>query len=152
MRNGHTGDLRTKLKIASQVSRALAYVHTQKIIHRDLKPENIHINAAGVVKLIDFGIAKTEGLQMTRAGYVLGTPFYMAPEQVTGEQITEQVDVYAFGVLLFELLTGRRLKLTAIQASQGTDSYSGLGGTQTDGRMLLELTSGKRVVRVALAK
>ena len=108
MRNGHVGDLRNKLKIASQVARALAYVHTQKIVHRDLKPENSHINTAGVVKLIDFGIAKTEGLQMTRAGYVLGTPFYMAPEQVTGEQITEQVDVYAFGVLLFELLTGRK--------------------------------------------
>ena len=108
MRNGHTGVLRDRLKIAAQVARALEYVHTQKIIHRDLKPENIHINAAGVVKLIDFGIAKTEGLQMTRAGYVLGTPFYMAPEQVTGAQITEQVDVYAFGVLLFELLTGRK--------------------------------------------
>jgi serine/threonine-protein kinase len=108
MRNGHVGDLRHKLKIAAQVARALAYVHTQKIVHRDLKPENIHINTAGVVKLIDFGIAKTEGLQMTRAGYVLGTPFYMAPEQVTGEQITEQVDIYAFGVLLFELLTGRK--------------------------------------------
>jgi len=108
MRNGHTGALRDKLKIAAQVARALGYVHTQKIIHRDLKPENIHINTAGVVKLIDFGIAKTEGLQMTRAGYVLGTPYYMAPEQVTGENITEQVDVYAFGVLLFELLTGRK--------------------------------------------
>jgi serine/threonine-protein kinase len=108
MRNGHTGALRDKLKIAAQVARALEYVHTQKIIHRDLKPENIHINTAGVVKLIDFGIAKTEGLQMTRAGYVLGTPFYMAPEQVTGQHITEQVDVYAFGVLLFELLTGRK--------------------------------------------
>jgi formylglycine-generating enzyme required for sulfatase activity len=108
MRNGHTGALRDKLKIAAQVARALGYVHTQKIVHRDLKPENIHINTAGVVKLIDFGIAKTEGLQMTRAGYVLGTPFYMAPEQVRGENITEQVDVYAFGVLLFELLTGRK--------------------------------------------
>jgi formylglycine-generating enzyme required for sulfatase activity len=108
LRDGHTGDLRNKLKIAAQVARALGYVHTQKIIHRDLKPENIHINSAGVVKLIDFGIAKTEGLQMTRAGYVLGTPFYMAPEQVLGENITEQVDVYAFGVLLFELLTGKK--------------------------------------------
>lgn len=108
LRNNSTGDLRNKLKIAAQVARALGYVHTQKIIHRDLKPENIHINTAGVVKLIDFGIAKTEGLQMTRAGYVLGTPYYMAPEQVRGENITEQVDVYAFGVLLFELLTGRK--------------------------------------------
>ena len=108
MRNGHTGALRDRLKIAAQVARALAYVHTQKIIHRDLKPENIHINTAGVVKLIDFGIAKTEGLNMTRAGYVLGTPYYMAPEQVRGENITDQVDVYAFGVLLFELLTGRK--------------------------------------------
>ena len=108
LRNGNLGDLRNKLKIASQVARALKYVHTQKIIHRDLKPENIHINTAGVVKLIDFGIAKTEGLAMTRAGYVLGTPFYMAPEQVTGDRITEQVDVYAFGVLMFELFTGKK--------------------------------------------
>src|SRR5262249_39612576 len=53
-----------------------------------------------------FGIAKTEGLQMTRAGYVLGTPFYMAPEQVMGSAMTEQVDVYAFGILLFELFAG----------------------------------------------
>src|SRR5580704_12843537 len=106
IKGGHTGDQKSKLKIALQVARALGYIHTQKIIHRDIKPENIHINAAGVVKLMDFGIAKTEGLNMTRAGYVLGTPYYMAPEQVTGQNITEQVDVYAFGVLLFELLTG----------------------------------------------
>ena len=57
---------------------------------------------------MDFGIAKTEGLSMTRAGYVLGTPYYMAPEQVTGQDITEQVDVYSFGILLFELLTGMK--------------------------------------------
>ncbi len=105
---GDTGDLRSKLKIALQVSCALGYVHKQKVIHRDIKPENIHINATGVVKLMDFGIAKTEGLSMTRAGYVLGTPYYMAPEQITGQNITEQVDVYAFGVLLFELLTGKK--------------------------------------------
>ncbi len=108
IKNGHTGDLKGKLKIAVQVARALQYIHTQKIIHRDIKPENVHINQAGVVKLMDFGIAKTEGLAMTRAGYVLGTPYYMAPEQVTGQGITEQVDVYAFGVLLFELMTGTK--------------------------------------------
>ena len=108
MKHGHLGDLTAKLKIALQVARALQYVHSQKIIHRDIKPENIHITPAGVVKLMDFGIAKTEGLAMTRAGYVLGTPYYMAPEQVTGQGITEQVDVYSFGILLFELLTGMK--------------------------------------------
>lgn len=106
IKNGHTGELRDKLKIAVQTARALAYIHSQKIIHRDIKPENINVSPSGVVKLMDFGIAKTEGLQMTRAGYVLGTPYYMAPEQVTGQNVTEQVDVYSFGVLVFELMTG----------------------------------------------
>ncbi len=106
IRDGHTGDITNKLKIALQIARALRHIHTQKIVHRDIKPENVHITTAGIVKLMDFGIAKTEGLSMTRAGYVLGTPYYMAPEQVMGQEITEQVDVYAFGVLLFELITG----------------------------------------------
>jgi len=108
IRHGNTGDLRKKLKIAIQIARALEYVHRAKIIHRDIKPENVHINTAGVVKLMDFGIAKTEDLSVTRAGYVLGTPYYMAPEQVKGEKITELVDVYAFGILLFELLVGQK--------------------------------------------
>ena len=107
IRDGHTGDLRGKLKIALQVARALEYIHSQGIVHRDIKPENVHLNAAGVVKLMDFGIAKTANMSLTRAGYVLGTPYYMAPEQVTGQNVTEQVDVYAFGVLLFELLSGQ---------------------------------------------
>src|SRR5215472_15112933 len=106
IKNGHTGEIKDKLQIAVQVARALGYIHTQKIVHRDIKPENVHINTAGVVKLMDFGIAKTEGLAMTRAGYVLGTPYYMSPEQVMGQEITEQVDVYAFGVLVFELFAG----------------------------------------------
>jgi len=108
IRDGHTGDLRGKLKIALQVARALEYIHSQGIVHRDIKPENVHLNAAAVVKLMDFGIAKTADMSLTRAGYVLGTPYYMAPEQVTGQNVTEQVDVYAFGVLLFELLSGQK--------------------------------------------
>jgi len=108
IKNGRTGDLSNKLRIALDIARALEYTHSLKIIHRDIKPENVHINQAGVVKLMDFGIAKTEGLGMTRAGYVLGTPYYMAPEQVMGQGITEQVDVYSFGILLFELMTGRK--------------------------------------------
>ena len=106
IRDGHTGDLANKLRIALDIARALAYIHGQKIIHRDIKPENMHITTAGAVKLMDFGIAKTEGLSLTRAGFVLGTPYYMAPEQVLGKEVTDQVDVYAFGILLYELLLG----------------------------------------------
>ncbi len=108
IKGNRTGDLASRLKIALQVARALEYIHTQKIVHRDIKPENVHITSSGTVKLMDFGIAKTEGLSMTRAGYVLGTPYYMAPEQVTGQNITNQVDVYAFGILLFELITSQK--------------------------------------------
>lgn len=108
LKSGKAGGIKDKLRIALQLARALGYIHTQNIIHRDIKPENIHISAAGVVKLMDFGIAKAKGLALTHAGYVLGTPYYMAPEQVSGNNITAQVDVYAFGILLFELLTGSK--------------------------------------------
>lgn len=108
IKNRHTGDLRTQLNIALQIARALEYIHSRKIIHRDIKPENIHIDTAGKVKLMDFGIAKREdsNLHLTKAGFTLGTPYYMAPEQVLGQQLTSLVDIYAFGVMLFELLAG----------------------------------------------
>jgi len=104
IKNGHTGDLNRKLKMACQIGRALDYIHGRKIIHRDIKPENINVDAQGKVTLMDFGIAKSEGVQLTRAGFTLGTPYYMAPEQVLGRPLTPQADVYAFGILLFELL------------------------------------------------
>lgn len=109
IQNRHTGDLKNKLRIALQMARALHYIHGLNVIHRDIKPENVFINSAGNVKLMDFGIAKTEGLALTRTGFVPGTPRYMAPDQIRGEGITVQVDVYSFGVLLFELLTGLKL-------------------------------------------
>jgi len=105
---GHTGDLRNKLNIALQIARAIEYIHSQNIIHRDIKPDNIRIVPSGAVKLIDFGVAKSHGHTLTRHGYVIGTPCYMAPEQVRGEDATKLVDVYAFGALLFELLVGVR--------------------------------------------
>lgn len=108
IRDGRTGDLHQRLLIAVQAARALEYIHSQNIIHRDVKPDNIHVNLKGTVKLIDFGIAKVADLSRTRAGYVLGTPYYMAPEQVRGEAVTPLVDVYAFGVLLFELMADVR--------------------------------------------
>src|SRR5712692_7661298 len=108
IRSGRAGDFTSRMRMALQTARALNYIHARKIIHRDIKPENIHISKTGKVKLMDFGIAKSEGVQLTRAGFTLGTPYYMAPEQVLGQPLTPQADVYAFGVLLFELLTGTK--------------------------------------------
>ena len=108
IKNNRLGNLQRRIKIALQVARALDYIHARKIIHRDIKPENIHLDPAGKVKLVDFGIAKSPGIQLTGAGFTLGTPYYMAPEQVLGQPLTPQADVYAFGILLFELLTGTK--------------------------------------------
>ena len=108
IREGHLGDIQAKLRIALQIARALEHIHSLNIVHRDIKPENIHLSNSGAVKLMDFGIAKTQGFSMTRTGYVMGTPFYMAPEQVVGKNIGPAVDIYAFGVLFFELLAGVR--------------------------------------------
>jgi len=106
IRDGHTGSIEDRLRIALQVARALEYTHSKKIIHRDIKPENINLDPGGRAKLMDFGIAKSQDLTLTKTGFALGTPYYMAPEQVLGKPATELVDVYAFGILLYELLTG----------------------------------------------
>ncbi len=108
MKGGRTGDLEYKLRVGLQIARALEYIHHRKIIHRDIKPENIHIDVAGKVKLMDFGIAKKEGISLTRAGFTLGTPYYMSPEQVLGKPPTNLVDVYAFGIVLMELISGQK--------------------------------------------
>ncbi len=108
IRDKHTGDVANRLRIALDIARALEYIHSQKIIHRDIKPDNVHIDRSGKVKLMDFGIAKAEGLHLTRTGFAVGTPYYMSPEQVRGEPATDSMDIYAFGILLYELLTGQK--------------------------------------------
>jgi formylglycine-generating enzyme required for sulfatase activity/tRNA A-37 threonylcarbamoyl transferase component Bud32 len=105
---GRVGDPKRKLAIAIQIARALEHVHQANIIHRDIKPENVQVTAGGGIKLIDFGIAKAGGRSLTRTGFTIGSPHFMAPEQVRGETATRLVDIYAFGVLLAELTSGVR--------------------------------------------
>jgi serine/threonine-protein kinase len=95
--------------LAEQMLRGLGAAHERGVVHRDLKPGNIMVTPAGVVKLVDFGLADAaEESTLTPAGYVVGTPAYMAPEQAIGSRPTPQSDLFSLGVILYELLTGRR--------------------------------------------
>ncbi len=94
------------LDIAAQVADALAYAHRNGVVHRDIKPDNIMIVGDGRVKITDFGIAQMPASSATQAGTLLGSPKYMAPEQVTGQRVDGRADIYALGVVLYEMLTG----------------------------------------------
>lgn len=108
IRNGRLGDFQSRIILSLQIARVLTYVHARKILHRDIKPENLHIDREGKLRLMDFGFAKMEGVHFTRSGFTVGTPSYMSPEQVLGKPLTPQADIYAFGILLFELFTGAK--------------------------------------------
>src|SRR5215469_7442096 len=112
------------LAIARQIGDALEAAHEKGIVHRDLKPTNIKIKSDGGVKVLDFGLAKmaeatvvagspeespTLTMEATRAGQILGTASYMAPEQARGKTVDKRADIWAFGVVLYEMLSGRRL-------------------------------------------
>jgi serine/threonine-protein kinase len=98
----------TAVNVAKQVCEGLSEAHRMGVIHRDLKPSNIMIDKAGNVRIMDFGIARslrTEGI--TGSGVMIGTPEYMAPEQVEGKEVDQRSDIYSLGVILYEMVTGR---------------------------------------------
>ncbi len=119
--------LEEAIPIARQIAEGLEAAHERGIIHRDLKPANIKLTPAGVVKILDFGLAKSAGefsavapgssptmsptlsLAMTQAGMILGTAAYMSPEQARGKPVDRRADIWAFGIVLYEMLTGEQL-------------------------------------------
>jgi serine/threonine-protein kinase len=106
-------ELKTILRMMTQLLDALDFAHEAGVIHRDIKPANVMLDAGGQVKLTDFGVARiTDGdgeqAEATRAGQMIGTPAYMSPEQIQGQAIDRRTDIFSAGILFYQLLTGQK--------------------------------------------
>jgi serine/threonine protein kinase len=108
MRSGDPLLLQEKLDTLVQVARALHYAHEHQVVHRDMKPSNIRLLEDGTAKIMDFGIAKLQGTDVTKTGMMVGTVHYMSPEQVRGLRLDGRSDVFSAGVILYELLASQR--------------------------------------------
>jgi eukaryotic-like serine/threonine-protein kinase len=112
------------LEIACQVAEGLAYAHERGIIHRDIKPANIMLADRGPAKIMDFGLARMRVADhKTSTGIVLGTPRYMSPEQITGQPVDQRTDIFSLGIVLWEMLTGKRL-FSGTEMAQVTHSIT----------------------------
>src|SRR5277367_1600591 len=101
--------LKRAVKFAIDIATGMAVAHQAGIVHRDLKPANVLIDNDGLLKIVDFGVAAAQSqgdTQLTKTGYVIGSPKYMAPEQILGKKVDERADIYSLGVILYELFTG----------------------------------------------
>jgi serine/threonine-protein kinase len=102
-------DLKLAVRYGCDIATGMAVAHLAGIVHRDLKPANILVNDEKFLKIVDFGVAaahKEGDTQLTKTGYVIGSPKYMAPEQILGKKVDERADIYSLGVILYEMLTG----------------------------------------------
>jgi serine/threonine-protein kinase len=105
---GAAGPLPERLRVMTQVAAGMAEVHAAGLVHRDLKPANIHVTPEGEAKIMDFGLVRLSDSEMTRTGMVMGSPAYMAPEQLRGDHADARCDVFSLGAVFYELVTGKR--------------------------------------------
>ena len=101
--------LRRALRFGMDIAKGMSVAHGVGIVHRDLKPANVLINDDGLLKIVDFGVAAAQhqgDTQLTKTGYVIGSPKYMAPEQILGKKVDERADIYSLAVMIYEMLTG----------------------------------------------
>jgi len=102
-------ELKRAIKFGIDIATGMAVAHQAGIVHRDLKPANVLIDSDSLLKIVDFGVAAAQSqgdTQLTKTGYVIGSPKYMAPEQILGKKVDERADVYSLGVILYEMFTG----------------------------------------------